>query len=124
MSRAGTRDGARGRGVTPADPSSVLIRLIEAAERTVCCRPIMHDIGELGEAVGELRSPVGAPLSRAPAVLMAVLTAMRAAPGAGSGWSVVAAALLPMLREDLTRVIEERRRPLDPDPASSYRGGA
>jgi hypothetical protein len=102
-----------------SDPSSILVRLIEAAERTACCRPVT-DLNELGELVGELRSPVGAPLSRAPVVLMAVLMANRTGPLAS--WGVVAAALLPMLREDLTRVMEARRRPLEPD-AGAYRGG-
>lgn len=106
-----------------SDPSTTLIRLIDAAERTVCCRPIEHELADLTEAVGALRSPVGAPLSRAPVVLLTVLMAIRTQQGAPESWRVVVAALLPMLRDDLARVIEERKRPLPPDPASGYRGG-
>lgn len=105
--------------VPALEPSTILVRLIEAAERAVCCRPT-EELHDLGIAVGELREPVGAPLSRAPVVLMAALMALHF--GQGAGWRVVIGALLPMLRDDLSRVIEARKRPLEPD-AGAYRGG-
>ena len=100
-----------------SDPSSILIRLIDAAERTVCCRPPGQDTHELGTLVRDLQPPVGAPLSPAPKLLA---TALLAVLNEGDAWRVVVATLLPIVREDLSRVMEARKQRIEPD---AYRGG-
>lgn len=108
----------------PPDPSSILIRLIDAAERVVCCRPAYIELPELAASIGDLQSPVGAPLSPAPALLMQALAALAQGRYADqvTVWRMIAGALLPLVRDDLTRVIEARKRRIEPD-VGTYRGG-
>lgn len=101
--------------------SIILTRLIDAAERVVCCRP-----PNLDEVVAEatdlhLRSPVGIVISHAPDLLMRGLYAA-ADRRYETEWRMIVGALLPMVRADLSRVVEARRRPLEPDTASQFRG--
>lgn len=98
--------------------SSVLIRLIDAAERVVCCRPAYVELPELALLIADLQSPAGVPLSPAPALLMQALLA--AGPDQVTAWRMIVGALLPMVRDDLSRVIEARRRPAVPDSALPY----
>jgi hypothetical protein len=103
-----------------SDVSSILIRLIDAAERAVCCRPV-QELAELCDLVKEMQSPVGAALSPAPVFLSDALVIIGRDRDQETLWRVVIGALLPMVRNDLLRVMEARRQPLEPDTA--YRGG-
>lgn len=106
--------------MSPApDVSSVLLRLIDAAERVVCCRSPVPDC-DLAPEISHLQSPVGAPLSAAPGLLLGALIAFNIAPDKAT-WRMIIGCLLPLVRDDLGRVIEARKRPLEPDQ-QAYRG--
>lgn len=107
-----------------SEVSATLVRLIDVAERTLCCRqrlfPAAFD--ELVAEVNALQPPVGAMLSDAPSILVSVLAAFWGAPeSAQQGlWLNAVAALLRLVRSDLSHVIEARKRPLESD---AYRTG-
>lgn len=96
--------------MTP-DVSSILIRLIDAAERAVCCRPAYIELAELAPLVADLQPPAGAALSPAPALLMQALLAGGGRDGGEvTVWRAIIGALLALVRDDLSRVIEARRQ--------------
>lgn len=104
------------------DVSTLLIHLIDAAERAICCRqPIPHDmLIELEPQIATLQSPVGAPLSPAPDLLMRALLEVSRTRGGASAWLMIAGCLLPVVRDDLSRVIEARKQPAATDAELPY----
>ncbi len=107
-----------------SDVSGTLNQLIDVAERTLCCRQRISPDGfeELLADVRDMRPPVGAVLSEAPRVLIGALAALWASPEPQRPlWLMTIAALLQLVRADLSQVIEARRRPLEPD-AVRYAG--
>jgi hypothetical protein len=98
--------------------SSALNKLIDVAEKALICRQRIFPEGfeELVAEVRDLQPPVGVALSHAPDVLITVLARLWQSPeGQRPLWLMAVAALLQLVRADLSQVIEARRRPLDPD---------
>lgn len=93
--------------MTP-DTSSVLLRLIDTAERTICVRQTPDvDLAELERAVCTL-----AQFYDAAALLACALRALdrvRAEDAPASAWRMVIGCLLPLARAELSRVIEARK---------------
>jgi hypothetical protein len=106
------------------DVSGTLNKLIDVAERSLCCRQngAPANIDEIACEVANMHSPVGVVLSDAPGLLLEALASFwRAAEHQRPLWLMAAAALLQITRHDLSQVIEARRRPLEPD--TTYRTG-
>jgi hypothetical protein len=104
--------------------SACLNQLIDVAERTLCCRQKLSppDFEEFAAEVRAIQPPVGTVLSEAPRNLIAVLACLWQSPEPQRPvWMTVVAALLQLVRNDLSQVIEARRRPLEPD--TTYRTG-
>ena len=100
------------------DVSSTLLRLIDVAERVVCARAsgVNAELRELWPQMDSLRSPVGAPLSCAPRLLWrALIDATAARADQATAWRMVVGTLLPLVRDDFSRVIEARKQPLEQD---------
>lgn len=108
-----------------SEVSATLVRLIDVAERTLCCRQMLFPAAfdELAAEVNTLQPPVGVALSEAPAILVTVLAAFWGSTARSQQglWLNAVAALLQLVRADLSQVIEARRRPLEPE--STYRTG-
>lgn len=106
-----------------SDPSSTLLRLIDWAERAICCRAsaTLSELEELERQIGKMQPPVGAVLSRAPVLLTVALLETYRGAHWDRRWMLVIGVLLPMVRDDLSNIIEARRRPLEPD-APYHRG--
>lgn len=107
-----------------SEVSTALNQLIDVAERTLCCRQPLMPAGfdDFAAEVGRMQTPVGAVISDAPGLLVALLARFWATNEAQRPlWLMAIAALLQLVRNDLSHVIEARRRPLDPD--ATYRTG-
>jgi hypothetical protein len=98
--------------------SATLIHLIDVAERTLCYRQQLTptDFAEFAHEVMAMPTPVGVLMSPAPRELVAALGYFwRGTEFHRALWLIVIAALLQLVRNDLSQVIEARRRPLEPD---------
>jgi hypothetical protein len=109
-----------------SEASGTLNGLIDIAERTLCCRQRITpgDFDDFSREVAALQPPVGVTLSDAPRNLVAVLMCFWQSPDAQRPlWMTAIAALLQLVRGDLSQIIEARRRPLEPEPNTTYRTG-
>jgi hypothetical protein len=100
------------------DVSHILVQLIDVAERTLCCRQHLTpaDFAEFAQEVMAVQPPVGVMTSAAPRELVAALGYFWRSPEPQRPlWLVVIAALLQLVRNDLSQIIEARRQPLEPD---------
>jgi hypothetical protein len=107
-----------------SEVSATLIRLIDVAERTLCCRQqlIPGDFAEFAQEVTAVQPPVGVAISAAPRELIAALGYFWRSPAPQRPlWLMVVAAFLQLVRDDLSQIIEARRQPLEPD-AMKYSG--
>jgi hypothetical protein len=104
--------------------SSILNGLIDVAERTLCCKQRITpaDFDDFAREVAAMQPPVGVTFSDAPRNLVAVLMCFWQSPDAQRPlWMTAIAALLQLVRADLSQIIEARRRPLEQD--ATYRTG-
>jgi len=107
-----------------SDISRTLVQLIDVAERTLCCRQPLSPEGfsDFTREVTVMPPPVGVTLSEAPRNLCAVLASFWQSPEPQRPlWLTAIAALLQIVRSDLSQIVEARRRPLEPE--TTYRTG-
>ena len=107
-----------------SEASSTLNGLIDVAERTLCCRQrgTPADFDDFAREVSALQPPVGVTFSDAPRNLVALLMCFWQSPDVQRPlWMTAIAAILQLVRGDLSQIIEARRRPIEPD-AAQYAG--